>query len=411
MKVFLTIAMAAALLIVPAMVTADCNIQGTGEVNVISNSFPSLEIIAAAMKECNQGGVKVGYKLTKENREETMQAFAAAKCPYDIAQGSNSTIGPLQTDGLLRPMNDLVDKYRDKYKIEDSMLIKIGKEVYAIAFQVNAQHLFYRKDLFEKHNIAVPTTYDEVLAAAEKLKADDSIQFPLGGTYKSGWNLAQEFLNIYLATGAPIFKPGTAMPAYNSEKGVQALELMKKLMSYMSPNALALDTTAVMQQFQQGQIAMANLWASRAVKMDDKTESKVVGKVDFAQAPSFVKGGPPATTLWWDGFFMAQNMDGDPDLSFQVMMQGLGEDVVKANNDITIWLRSAYKPGSYSAGAYASAMAGAPPYPMQPQIAIVHSGLGNNIGDFLAGKESAQESLADAAAAYISAAKEKGFIK
>ena len=69
MKVILTIAMAAALLIVPAMVTADCNIQGTGEVNVISNSYPSLEIIAAAMKECNQGGVKVGFKLTKEHRE------------------------------------------------------------------------------------------------------------------------------------------------------------------------------------------------------------------------------------------------------------------------------------------------------------------------------------------------------
>jgi ABC-type glycerol-3-phosphate transport system substrate-binding protein len=363
------------------------------------------------MKKCGQGDVKVTYKLTREHREETLQAFAAAKCPYDIAQTSNSQIAPLQTDGLLRPLNDLVDKYRDKYKIEDSMLIKIGKDIYAIAFQVNAQHLFYRKDLLEKHNIAVPTTYDEVLAAAEKLKADKSIQFPLGGTYKSGWNLAQEFLNIYLATGAPIFKPGTAVPAFNSEKGVQTLEMMKKLMSYMSPNALALDTTAIMQQFQQGQIAMANLWASRAVKMDDEAESKVVGKIEFAQAPSLVKDGPPATTLWWDGFVLAQNMDGDPDLAFQVMMQGLSEDVVKANNDVTIWLRSAYKPGRYSAGAYASAMAGAPPYPMQTQITMVHASLGNNIGDFLAGKESAKDSLDDAAEAYISAAKEKGYIK
>ena len=249
------------------------------------------------------------------------------------------------------------------------------------------------------------------MAAAEKLKAEESIQFPLGGTYKSGWNLAQEFMNIYLATGADIFKPGTAMPAYNSEKGVKTLELMRKLKAYMPPNALLADTTMVMQQFQQGQIAMGNLWASRAAKMDDRTESKVVGQIEFAAAPAVIAGGPSATTLWWDGYVLPKNMNGDPDLAFQVMMQGLNEDLVKANNDATIWLRSAYKPGRYSAGAYASAMAGAPPYPMQPQISMVHAGLGNNIGDFLAGKETARESLADAEKAYINAAKEKGYIK
>ena len=145
MKVILTIAMAAVLIIAPAMVTADCNIQGAGEVNAISNSFPSLEVVAAVMKKCSQGDVKVTYKLTREHREETLQAFAAAKCPYDIAQTSNSQIAPLQTDGLLRPLNDLVEKYRDKYKIEDSMLIKIGEEIYAIAFQVNANTSFTAK--------------------------------------------------------------------------------------------------------------------------------------------------------------------------------------------------------------------------------------------------------------------------
>jgi hypothetical protein len=48
---------------------------------------------------------------------------------------------------------------------------------------------------------------------------------------------------------------------------------------------------------------------------------------------------------------------------------------------------------------------------MKPQITLIHSALGANIGDFMSGKESAQESLADAEAAYIKAAKEKGYIK
>ena len=165
MKSFLTIAMIAMLLMTPTMVTAECKIQGTGEVNVISNSFPSLEVIAAAMKKCNREGLKIDYKLTRGIDEESKQALAAAKCPYDLAQGANSLATALQAAGHLQPLNDLVDKYRDTYNIEDGMLIKFGDDIIAIAFQINAQHLYYRKDLFEKHNIAVPTTYDEVLAA------------------------------------------------------------------------------------------------------------------------------------------------------------------------------------------------------------------------------------------------------
>ena len=411
MKGFLTFALIAALLIAPSSFAAECMIQGSGEINVITNSFPSLEVNAAAMEKCNREGLKIEIKLTRESEQEIKQAVAAAKCPYDLVQGANSSIAPLQAGGYLQPMNDLVDKYRDKYNIEDGMLIRFGNDIMAIAFQVNAQHLFYRKDLLEKHNIAVPSTWDEVLAAAEKLKNDPSIQFPLGGTYKSGWNIAQEFINMYLGMGGEFFKPGTAEPAFNSEEGVKTLEMMKKLMAYMSPNALSLDTTAVMQQFQQGQIAMANLWASRTAKMDDPAESKVVGLIEFATAPAAVKGGPPATTLWWDGYSLPRTMDGDRDLAFQVMMEGLKEDVVKANNDVAIWLRSVYKPSRFSMGAAASAMGGAPPYPMKPQITMVHAAIGANIGDFMAGKESASKSLAGAEAAYIKAAREKGYIK
>lgn len=395
----------------PVLAYDDCRIKGTGEVNTITNSFPVLEIIANAMKTCAGDNLKVSAKMTTQAREEIPQALSAASSPYDLAQVANSTITPLQAAGLIQSMNDLVDKYRETYNIEEGFLIKFGDEIKAVAFQANAQHLFYRKDILDKHNIAVPQTYDEVLAAAEKLKNETSIEFPLGGTYKSGWNLAQEFTNIYLAHGEDFFKPGTAEPVFNSEAGVKTLELMKKLMSYMSPNALALDSTAVMQQFQQGQIAMANLWASRAKKMDDKTESKVQGLIEFAAAPRVIPGGPPATTIWWDGFVLPKNMDGDRDLAFQVLMEGIKESVVKEHNDQAIWLRSVYQPDRYSKGTFECAKAGAPSYPMLPQTTLAHSAIGNNIGDFMSGKESAQKSLDDAVKAYIRSAKEKGYIQ
>ena len=111
----LIIAMVAALFFVPAIATAGCDVQGSGEVNVISNSFPVLELIANTMKKCSRGDLKIEYKLTTEHKEETAQALAAASSPYDLAQGANSSIAPLQAAGQLQPLNDLVAKYKGKY--------------------------------------------------------------------------------------------------------------------------------------------------------------------------------------------------------------------------------------------------------------------------------------------------------
>jgi len=44
-------------------------------------------------------------------------------------------------------------------------------------------------------------------------------------------------------------------------------------------------------------------------------------------------------------------------------------------------------------------------------MGLLHTALGDNIGDFLQGKESAEQALTDIEAAYSSAAKEKGFLQ
>ncbi len=161
---------------------------------------------------------------------------------------------------------------------------------------------------------------------------------------------------------------------------------------------------------QQGQVAMAFLWGDLAASMDDPTQSKVVDKVAFAPAPSIEAGGPPATAFWWDGFVIPKNLDGDPDVTFQVLMHALRPEVVTENNGATLWLRSNYVPNRYSQAVIDSVEAGAPPYPMLPQAGLAHGAIGENIDDFLAGKESAEQSLKDAAADYRKTATEAGYL-
>lgn len=390
---------------------AKCNIAAVGEVNILSHSFPVLEVISDFFKDCNSSSLKIIHQLNNNHKDELLAIFSANKAPYELVQLSTSTIAPLQAAGLLLPLNALVAKYRVKYNIEDNMLIKIDGKIVAIAFLVNVQHLFYREDLLEKNNIAIPQTYAELLAAAKKLKKTRAIKFPLSGTYQSGWNLAQEFINIFLSYGGQFFHPITGKPTFDSIVGQKTLVLMKQLMSYMPPDALSFNSTLVAQQFQKGQVAMANLWASRALSVGQSAESKVTDKVNFASAPKVRKGARAAATLWWHGFSIPKNASGDSEVAFQVMMEGLSEAVVAANNDIAIWLRSNHTPSRFSKGAIASVQNKAVAYPMTSQIHLVHTALGNNIGDYLAGKESAKESLQNAIIEYEAAVKNESYIQ
>lgn len=401
----------AALALLPATAFAACDVQGDGEVNVLMNFFPTTQVLDAAMKACARDGLTVSNKLSPDHKTELVQDFSAGRSPFDAAHVTNSSITQLQAKGLLMPLNDLVAKYRDKYQIEPGMEIKFGDDIMAIAFMANAQIFYYRKDLFEKHGIAVPKTYDDILAAAEKLKGDPDVQFPFGAAYASGWELGNDFVDILLGKGGKLVDPATNEAAFNGPEGLATLETMQKLAGYMSPNALTIDFGGVKQQLQQGQIGMAFLWGDLAASMDDPKESKVVGKIGFAAAPASAAGGPPATLFWWDGLAIPKNLDGDPDVTFQVLMESLRPDVVAANNDVTLWLRSNYKPSQYAAAITDSVEAGAQPYPMTTAAELAHAAIGEAIGNAIVGKVSAQEALDTAAKAYRQAAVDAGFLK
>ena len=236
---------------------------------------------------------------------------------------------------------------------------------------------------------------------------------PLGATMKSGWNLAQEMVNMLPGHGGKFFNEDNT-PAVNSPEGIAALETMKKALEFTDPEVLVSDSTYVQQQFQQEKIAIANLWASRAGAMNDEAESAVVGKVKMAAAPMAVAGGAPATTLWWDGIVVAKNItDEEADAAFRVAMEGLDEEMVKANNNAAIWLVPGYAPDALAEGAIATATANpAPPaYPSTTRMGLMHTALGNALPSFLTGERDAEATLVAIEEAYVTAAKEAGVLE
>ena len=380
-----------------------CSYENTVPLKSLSAGFEAWKVVTDAMAECGN----FEASLDQEFKEKQPEAFAANPSLYHIGGVANATLIPLLNAGTIRPLDDLIAKYGQS--IKPNQMIKIDGKTYAVAMMVNAQHLMYREDILADLGIAEPTTYAEMMAAAEKINAAGVVDYAIGGTFKTGWNLAEEFVNNFLGEGGDFIAEGN-MPNINNAQGVAALEVMKSLTAYMDPEYLVSDSTYVQQQFQQGKIAMANLWASRAGAMNDAAESQVVGKVKMSAAP--MGSVAPASSLWWDGIVIAANItDEEAEAAFKLVMEGLKPEVIAANNDAAVWLVDGFTAGPLAAGAAATAAAGARPYPASGPMGIMHTVLGNGIADYLNGAKDAETTLADIEAAYMTAAKEAGLVK
>lgn len=400
----------AALLATTSLAFAGCGIE-KGSVRILSNDFLALQLVNAAAAACASDTVEVTTNQTAEHKTIQVAALSTDPAAYTVAVVANGSIVPLLNDGLVRPLDDLVAKYGQQ--LQPNQLIKVDGQIMAIAFMANAQHLMYRKSILEAAGIAPPTTYEEVLAAAIKLKEAGGIASPVVANFKPGWDLAQEFVNMYSGHGGEFFKPGTAELAIGGAEGLASLAMMKALADTMAPDYMTYETNSLGTVWEGGGAAMQNMWGSRASALIDTAGAApdVAADTVLAAAPTVAGGTIPATTLWWDGFTIAKNIsDEDAEASFQAMMAGIAPEVAAANPTAAAWLIAGYEPTPAAVGVFATVQAGARPYPMLPYMGLLHTALGDNLAEFMQGQETAEQALADVTTAYNTAAKEAGFL-
>ena len=392
-----------------APVFAGCEISD--RVSIVGNEFPAIQTVGAGAQECT--GAKVETNLTSEHQKINVPGMQGNPAEYTSAIIANSSIVALMNEDVIRPLDDLVAKYGKG--LQKSQLIKIGDNIMAVAFMANAQHLMYRADVLKEIGVEPPKTYEDMLSAAEMIRDKGIMENPVGGAYAAGWNLAQEFNNMFLGYGGSHFKSGSAQPNVSSEAGVNALNMMKALSEYMNPDFLTHDSNATNAEYRAGNIALLNMWGSRAA-----SQTTAEGVIDAVKnnhsiaGPMTVGGGStPASTLWWDGWTVAKNIsDAEAEATFIAMINAIHPDKMKDEKIRTqaVWLIDGYKPTDAAIGVFEAAKMSTTPYPMLPYMGLLHTALGNELADFMQGKESASQALSDVEAAYVAAAKEKGFI-
>lgn len=395
--------------------TADgCGIE-SGRVSIVGNEFPAIQTVGAGATSCaNAAGIEGRSNLTADHQQINVAGMSGDPAEYTTAIIANSSIVALINEDVIRPLDDLVAKHGEG--LQPTQLITIDGKVMAVAFMANAQHLIYRADVLEEVGIEPPTTYEEMLEAAKAIREAGIMENPITGAYAAGWNLAQEFNNMFIGMGGQFFKPGTAEPNVNSEEGIAALEMMKALSEYMNPDFLTHDSNAANAEWRAGNAALMNMWGSRAAVLTDAegTPQEVIDGTAMAGPMTVGGGDTPASTLWWDGWTVAKNIsDEEAEATFLAMKAAIDPAILQDDevSKQAVWLIDGYQPTEKAAGVFAAANAGTVPYPMLPYMGLMHTALGNELADFMNGNESAEQALADVEAAYTAAAKENGFLQ
>ena len=403
------LAIASALAVMASSAAHACQISA--RVSVVGNEFPAIQTVGKGAQACS--GADVSTNLTADHQKINVAGMSGNPAEYTSAIIANSSIVALMNNDVIRPLDDLVAKHGKDLK--KNQLITINGKVMAVAFMANAQHLVYRQDVLKKIGMEPPKTYEDMLVAAEKIRSAGIMQNPVGGAYKAGWNLAQEFNNMFLGYGGSHFKDGSAQPNVNTAAGVNALKMMKALSEYMNPDFLTHDSNATNAEFRAGNVAIMNMWGSRAATLVDAdgVSDEVKNGMNIAGPMTVGGGSTPASTLWWDGWTVAKNVsDAEAEATFIAMMNGIDPSIIKDEDTRkqAVWLIDGYTPTDAARGVFAAAQASTIPYPMLPYMGLMHTALGAELSDFMQGKESAEQALADVEAAYLAAAKEKGFL-
>ncbi|MCX3062662.1 ABC transporter substrate-binding protein [Streptomyces beihaiensis] len=124
--------------------------------------------------------VKVKFSLVPSGPDgvtKLTNAVKAGNAP-DVTTMDYSELPEFAGQGNLQDLSGAAGAFV-KAKFPDNMqsLVNLGGKTWAVPFDVTPLELFYRKDLFKKFGVAVPTTWAEYRKAAEKIhKADPSVR-------------------------------------------------------------------------------------------------------------------------------------------------------------------------------------------------------------------------------------------
>ena len=175
--------------------------------------------------------VNVSYNSAGDNLPTVLQTAVQGGNPPDIAFiAQPGTIQGFVTDGALQPIEFARDAVVENFGESIADIGTFDDQLYGILFKSANKSLgWYNTTVFEDAGVEPPTTMDELVTAADTIKASGVTPFSVAGA--DGWTLTDLFENIYLRTAGPEKYDQLAAHEipWTDPSVIEALEEMRKV--------------------------------------------------------------------------------------------------------------------------------------------------------------------------------------
>ncbi len=162
--------------------------------------------------------------------------------------------------------------------------------LFGIPYGSETSILGYRKDIFEKHGLSVPQTYDEMLDIACKIPELEPGMGGLSSRAASGHHASHAFLLHLAPLGGRVFDDNWN-PIVNNPAGVKAAQALKTIVDCGPEGAKNFGFGEALGAFLNGDTAMFLDTTVVAGQIDNPKKSKVVGKVGWDLHPMGTRRG------------------------------------------------------------------------------------------------------------------------
>jgi len=189
--------------------------------------------------------------------------------------------------------DDLIDGYVENIGVAGGTKGYLpGKtgSLFGIPYGSETSVLGYRKDIFEKHGIAPPKTYDELMEVVCKVPELEPGMGGMASRAASGHQASHAFLLHLAPLGGRVFDDAWK-PIINNEAGVKAASALKRIIDCGPEGSQNFGPAEAAASFMQGKSAMFMDSIAFAAQFEDPSKSKVVGKVGWALHPEGVRRG------------------------------------------------------------------------------------------------------------------------
>ena len=351
-----------------------------------------------------------------------------AKATLDVQSGVNefdvldywyTNIGQLADDGIAEDVTAWIERDKDQIQpddyiplIYDAYTLYDGKR-YGLPYDGDSHLLFYNKEILDRNGVAVPKTWDEYLAAIQKITEAESKNGVYGAAVLGGKApiiIGSSFANRLAGFGGK-FLNDDGSSALDSPAALAATKALVATNPYALPTPLETRFEEGLPAFLGGKVAFIEFWSDLGVYAQDPKGSKIVDKWGATQIPVGGDNKDPRLALNAGFAFAVSSGSQKKDAAWELIKFATSpkyqeELLLLTGSGIDPDRKSLLYSDQYKAfapnvqGALAGAIENALPWPTTPATPKLQQALADELALALAGTKTPEQAIADAHAAW-----------